>query len=225
MKQMTVFKPGFLAICSMLLLAGTAMAAAIPSRAPDFGLAGPARLDKPTSSIASAAMNVATMALMTPLYASRSAETHYHLKMYHLHSHESIDVTYRVGNRYVPSALAMLDEFLRDDRNGDVMVFDPHEFDVLHALMQKLHRPNGVIDIVCGYRSQETNEYLHDTTRGVAEHSQHMEGKAIDIRVPGVSTRRLDRAALSLEDGGVGYYPRSHFVHVDVGPVRRWTLR
>jgi uncharacterized protein YcbK (DUF882 family) len=145
--------------------------------------------------------------------------------MYHLHSHESIDVTYRVGNRYVPSALAMLDEFLRDDRNGDVTVFDPHEFDVLHALMQKLRRPNGVIDIVCGYRSPETNEFLHGTTRGVAEHSQHMEGKAIDIRVPGVSTRRLDRAALSLGDGGVGYYPHSHFVHVDVGPVRRWTLR
>ena len=222
---MAIFKPGFLVLCSAFLLAGTAMADAPPSRAADTGLAIPMHPDKSSSSMSSAAMGVAAMALLTPLYASSNSEKHYHLKMYHLHSHESIDVTYRVGNRYVPSALAMLDEFLRDDRNGDVTVYDPHEFDVLHALMQKLHRPNGVIDIVCGYRSPETNEFLHDTTRGVAEHSQHMEGKAIDIRVPGVSTRRLDRAALSLGDGGVGYYPHSHFVHVDVGPVRRWTLR
>jgi uncharacterized protein YcbK (DUF882 family) len=177
------------------------------------------------SAVGRPSLSVPAMATMTPLYTSARPEKQYHLRMYHLHSHESIDVTYRVGNRYVPSALAMLDNFLRDDRNGDVAVFDPHEFDVLHALMEKLHRPHGVIDIVCGYRSPETNEFLHDTTRGVAEHSQHMQGKAIDIRVPGVSTRRLDRAALSLRDGGVGYYPHSHFVHVDVGPVRRWTLR
>jgi uncharacterized protein YcbK (DUF882 family) len=154
----------------------------------------------------------------------RNPHQQYHLRMYHLHTGESIDVTYRVGNHYVPSALNMLDHFLRDHRNGDVASYDPHEFDVLHALMQRLHRPNGVIDIVCGYRSPESNEYLRDTSVGVAEHSQHMLAKAIDIRVPGVSTRRLDRTALALADGGVGYYPHSQFVHVDVGPVRRWTL-
>jgi uncharacterized protein YcbK (DUF882 family) len=162
--------------------------------------------------------------LPTPLSPTRNLRQQYHLRMYHLHTGESIDVTYRVGNRYVPSALAMLDHFLRDHRNGDVANYDPHEFDVLHAVMLKLRRPNGVIDIVCGYRSPASNEYLRETTAGVAEHSQHLLAKAIDIRVPGVSTRRLDHAALSLGDGGVGYYPHSKFVHVDVGPVRQWTL-
>jgi uncharacterized protein YcbK (DUF882 family) len=209
-------KYGCFTLCSALLLAGTALAAASPA-------SYPADAELPVTGAPS--MAVAAMSMMIPLYRSPRPGKLYHLRMHNLHSDESIDVTYRVGNRYVPSALAMLDTFLRDDRNGDVTVYDPHEFDVLHALMQKLHRPNGVIDIVCGYRSPETNEFLHDTTRGVAEHSQHMEGKAIDIRVPGVSTHRLDRAALSLHDGGVGYYPHSRFVHVDVGPVRRWTLR
>lgn len=166
-----------------------------------------------------------TMAEMTPLDLVSNPHEQFHLRMFHLHTGESIDVTYRVGNHYVPSALAMLDHFLRDHRTGQVANYDPHEFDVLNQLMRKLRRPNGVIDIVCGYRSPWSNNYLRETTRGVAEHSQHMEAKAIDIRVPGVSTRRVDRTALALADGGVGYYPHSQFVHVDVGPVRRWTLR
>ncbi len=211
----------FFALGSALLLAVTALAAPSPASNP----ADPTPADSNLRLTGASSMAVAAMAMMTPLYRSPAPRRLYHLRMHNLHSDESIDVTYRVGNRYVPSALAMLDAFLRDDRNGDVTVFDPHEFDVLHALMQKLHRPNGVINIVCGYRSPETNQYLRDTTRGVAEHSQHMEGKAIDIRIPGVSTHRLDRAALALRDGGVGYYPHSRFVHVDVGPVRRWTLR
>jgi uncharacterized protein YcbK (DUF882 family) len=83
-----------------------------------------------------------------------------------------------------------------------------------------------VIDIVCGYRTPETNESLRRGTAesGVAEHSQHMLAKAIDIRVPGVSTARLRDTALSLQAGGVGYYPVSRFVHVDVGPVRTWSF-
>ncbi len=158
-----------------------------------------------------------------PLDTARSPRQQYHLRMHHLHTGESVDVTYRVGNHYVPSAIAMLNHFLRDHRTGDTADYDPHEFDVLHAIMAKLHRPNGVIDIICGYRTPWSNNLLRETSDGVAEHSQHMLSKAIDIRVPGVSTRRLDRIALSLGDGGVGYYPRSRFVHVDVGPVRKWT--
>ena len=130
-----------------------------------------------------------------------------------------------LGNRYVPSALAMLNHFLRDHRTGGETSYDPHEFDLLHALMQKLHKPNGLIEIICGYRTPWSNNYLREHGRGVAENSQHTLGKAIDIHVPGVSTRRLDLAALSLGLGGVGYYPHSRFVHVDVGPVRHWTLK
>ena len=163
-------------------------------------------------------------ALPDPLYETGNLEKKYTLKMHHLHTGESLDVTYRVGNRYVPSAIAMLNHFLRDHRTGETASYNPHEFDVLYALMNKLGRPNGTIDIVCGYRSPWSNNYLREHTKGVAEHSQHMLSKAIDIRVPGVSTRKLDRTALSLRDGGVGYYPHSQFVHVDVGPVRQWTL-
>ena len=76
--------------------------------------------------------------------------------------------------------------------------------------------------MVCGYRSQMSNELLRRTTVGVAQHSRHMLGEAIDIRIPGISTSRLRDAALALQRGGVGYYPQSQFVHVDVGPVRHW---
>ena len=163
-------------------------------------------------------------ALPLPLNEAAGPDQQFHLRMYHLHTHESLDVTYRVGNRYVPSAIAMLNHFLRDHRTGETAHYDPHEFDLLHAIMEKLHRPDGVIDIICGYRSPSSNNYLRTHTKGVAEHSQHMLSKAIDIRVPGVGTHELDLAALSLGLGGVGYYPRSQFVHVDVGPVRQWTL-
>src|ERR1039458_10225172 len=114
----------------------------------------------------------------------------YHLRMHHLHTGEDIDVVYRVGDTYIPAALDQLNYFLRDHRTQDVSSYDPKEFDVLHAIMTRLGRPNGIIDIICGYRTPESNNFLHtlgpDT--GVAEHSQHMLAKAIDIRVPGVST-------------------------------------
>jgi uncharacterized protein YcbK (DUF882 family) len=97
---------------------------------------------------------------------------------------------------------------------------------VLHAMMSRLGRLNSVIDVVCGYRTPETNAALRQNSpqTGVAEHSQHMEGHAIDLRVPGVSTAQVRNAALSLHAGGVGYYPVSQFVHVDVGPVREWAF-
>jgi uncharacterized protein YcbK (DUF882 family) len=156
-----------------------------------------------------------------------SAPQQYRLRMVHLHTGEHIDVVYRIGNEYVPRALDRLNHFLRDRRTGDVSDYDPREFDTLHALMARLGRPDGVIDIVCGYRSPWSNNYLRSLgpSTGVAEHSQHMLAKAIDIRVPGVSTIALRNAALALHAGGVGYYPVSQFVHGDVGPVRTWSFR
>ena len=150
----------------------------------------------------------------------------YELKLYHLHTGESIDVVYRIGDVYIPEAMEKLNHFLRDHRTEDQSHYDPHEFDLLHNLMARLGRPQGLIDVVCGYRTPESNEYLRNLgpETGVAKHSQHIEAKAIDIRVPGVRTRRLRDAALSLQAGGVGYYPLSQFVHVDVGPVRHWTF-
>jgi uncharacterized protein YcbK (DUF882 family) len=167
-----------------------------------------------------------------PVALTRAASTslppqEYHLRMHHLHTGEDIDVVYRIGDTYVPEALDQLNHFLRDHRTDDVSSYDPKEFDVLHAIMTRLGRPNGVIDIVCGYRTPWSNNFLRTRSAdtGVAEHSQHMLAKAIDIRVPGVSTRTLRNAALALHAGGVGFYPASQFVHVDVGPVRTWSFR
>jgi uncharacterized protein YcbK (DUF882 family) len=150
----------------------------------------------------------------------------YQLKMTNLHTGESLDIVYRIGNTYLPDALEKLNYFLRDHNTQDVSNYDPKEFDVLHAMMARLGKLNGMIDIVCGYRTPETNETLRQNSpqTGVAEHSQHMEGHAIDLRVPGVATAKLRDAALSLRAGGVGYYPVSQFVHVDVGPVREWVF-
>lgn len=150
----------------------------------------------------------------------------YKLRMSNLHTGETLDIVYRMGNTYIPEALEKLNYFLRDHNTQDVSNYDPKEFDVLHAMMSRLGRLDSVIDVVCGYRTPETNAALRQNSArtGVAEHSQHMEGHAIDLRVPGVSTVQLRNAALSLHAGGVGYYPVSQFVHVDVGPVREWAF-
>lgn len=150
----------------------------------------------------------------------------YMLHLHHLHTGEDLDIVYKVGDQYVPSAIVKLNYFLRDHRTNDVSHYDPKEFDVLHQVLTKLHRPNAVIDVVCGYRTPWSNNFLRtrSSVTGVAKNSQHMQAKAIDIRIPGVATKALRDAALSLHEGGVGYYPISQFVHVDVGPVRQWAF-
>lgn len=151
----------------------------------------------------------------------------YHLKLHHLHTNESIDVIYRIGGTYLPAAMDKLNYFLRDHRTEDQSHYDPTEFDLLHNLLGKLGKPNAVVDIVCGYRTPWSNNFLRtrSANTGVARNSQHTLAKAIDIRIPGTTTRKLRDMALSLQAGGVGYYPISRFVHVDVGPVRTWTFR
>lgn len=144
------------------------------------------------------------------------------LVLFHLHTNERINIVYRRGDEYLPDAVDQLDHFLRDHRTGDVTTLDPRLFDLLSDLTVAVGRAGAEVDIVCGYRTPWSNEFLRRTTAGVAKHSQHMRGEAIDIRIPGVSTARLRDAALRLHRGGVGYYPQSQFVHVDLGPVRRW---
>ena len=148
----------------------------------------------------------------------------YELKLAHSHTGEVVDVVYRIGDTYIPEALDELNSFLRDSHNQEVSQYDPRTFDLLHTMLAKLGKSNGVIDILSGYRSQETNDMLRESgTTNAAEHSQHIVAKAIDLRVQGVPAPLLRDAAKSLEAGGVGYYPKSQFVHVDVGPVREWT--
>lgn len=145
-----------------------------------------------------------------------------HLRMYHTHTGERIDIVYRRGETYVPEALSRLNHFLRDHRTGEVHRYDPRVFDVLTDLLAAMGRPNAELQIICGYRTPWSNQFLRTHTSGVAEHSLHMQAEAIDIRLPGVSTLTLRNAALKLARGGVGYYPKSGFIHVDVGRVRRW---
>jgi uncharacterized protein YcbK (DUF882 family) len=174
--------------------------------------------------VASPASAPAPPASVTTLAATPAHDTNevHRLRLFHTHTSESIDIVYREGDQYVPEAIAQLDYFLRDHRTGDVHHFDPRLFDLLSDLTAELGRPDTEINVVCGYRTPWSNAYLRRRSRRVAKHSLHMEAEAIDIRVPGFSTKELRNAALSLNRGGVGYYRRSQFVHVDVGPVRRW---
>jgi uncharacterized protein YcbK (DUF882 family) len=197
------------------------------------GLIAPAHAANTRSHAAAKPVVVNTKGLLTPgttLAAGAKVPVKgrkYSLNLYHLHTGESLNVVYRIGNTYLPAAMAKLNHFLRDHRTDGQSHYDPKEFDLLHNLMARLHKPNAEIDIVCGYRSPESNEFLRQgdsEATGVAKNSQHVQAKAIDIRVPGVQTRRLRDAALSLGAGGVGYYPNSQFVHVDVGPVRQWAF-
>lgn len=154
--------------------------------------------------------------------SSPHAEPVYRLRLFHTHTNEHLDIVYRRGDHYVPSALRRLDFFLRDHRTGTVRHFDPRLFDLLSTLDAKVGQPEREIDVVCGYRTPRSNNFLRKRSRAVARHSLHMQAEAIDIRIPGVDTAELRDAALSLQLGGVGYYAREQFVHVDVGRVRRW---
>ena len=155
---------------------------------------------------------------------TRQPPREYRLRLYHTHTNERLEIVYRRGDRYLPTALAQLDYFLRDHRTGDVHHFDPRLFDLLYDLTNSVQDTDGEIDVICGYRTPWSNEFLRTRSphSGVAQHSLHMQAEAIDIRLPGIPTSDLRDAALRLQRGGVGYYSASNFLHVDVGRVRRW---
>jgi uncharacterized protein YcbK (DUF882 family) len=163
----------------------------------------------------------ALFSFTAPIPAETPAEDG-HLRLYHTHTGQHLDVIYRRGSAYLAEALSKLDVFLRDHRTGDVHHYDPRVFDLLSALTVATDRPDAEIHVICGYRTPWSNEFLRTHTSGVAKNSLHMEAEAIDIRVPGVKTSHLRDIALSLGRGGVGYYASSDFIHVDVGRVRRW---
>ncbi len=150
------------------------------------------------------------------------SDTPYQLHLLHIHTGERLNIAYRNGDGYDPASLARLSSYLRDHRTGDLREYDPRVFELLYDLTTALGNPNLEIEVVCGYRTPWSNEFLRTHGHGVARHSLHMQAMAIDIRVPGVPTSRLRDAALALHRGGVGYYAASDFVHVDVGRVRHW---
>jgi uncharacterized protein YcbK (DUF882 family) len=140
----------------------------------------------------------------------------------HTHTGERLEIVYAMGGEYLPQALATLNRFLRDHYTGEVGTIDPHLFDLLHGVQRELGAGQA-FQVISGYRCPATNATLKATRGGgVASHSLHMDGKAIDVRLPGIALGDLRDAALSLRGGGVGYYQREQFVHVDTGRVRRW---
>ncbi len=141
--------------------------------------------------------------------------------LYNSHTGESLSAIYWVQGRYLPEALSAVDRVLRDHRTDEIKPIDPQVLDLLYAINEELecHHP---FFIISAYRSPTTNAYLRFKSRRVAEHSLHMDGKAVDLRLPGWASHTLRQVAVDLHMGGVGYYPRSDFVHVDVGPVRYW---
>ena len=143
------------------------------------------------------------------------------LSLFNIHTGESAAVAYCRSGRIIPPSLETINHVLRDYRTGEVKEIDVRLLDLLNALSRKTAagRP---FHVISGYRSPRTNAYLRANGRGVAEHSLHLLGRAVDIRMPGLRLRELYRAALSLRGGGVGFYPASDFVHVDIGPVRTW---
>jgi uncharacterized protein YcbK (DUF882 family) len=138
-----------------------------------------------------------------------------------LHTGEKLDVAYWEDGAYAPGALAAVNHVLRDFRTGETHVIEPRLLDLLTILRASLGS-SAPLEVISGYRSPQTNAMLHEFSSQVASGSLHMQGQAIDIRIAGLDTTRIRDAALALAIGGVGYYPTSDFVHVDIGRFRRW---
>jgi len=145
------------------------------------------------------------------------------ISLYHIHTEETITVTYRKDGKYVPDALKKLNWFLRDWRQNKEIEMDPKVIDLLWEMHTELGSKEP-IHIICGYRSEKTNNMLRRTVGGQAKRSYHIRGKAIDAAFPDIPVKQMRYSALVRERGGVGYYPTSGipFVHVDSGPVRAW---
>lgn len=156
--------------------------------------------------------------------AARPGIDERHLSFHHTHTDERLQLAYYDGRAYIPLALQRINWLLRDFRTGEAQVMDPQLFDILHAL--KVGCGGETFEIISAYRSPATNDMLRKTGGGgVAKRSLHMDGRAIDIRMPGVSTAHVRDVAIELGMGGVGYYPESDFVHIDTGTVRSWGSR
>ncbi|MBK5073807.1 YcbK family protein [Budviciaceae bacterium CWB-B4] len=151
---------------------------------------------------------------------SKSALRTRTLLVKNINTNETIKSTYFNGKSYDKTELSRLNHIFRDRRNDQITTIDPQLYDKLHYLQKQFG--NKQIELICGYRSVDSNNSMRSQKRGVAKHSYHTLGQAADIRIDGVSLKSLRDAALQMKSGGVGYYPSSNFVHVDTGPVRDW---
>ncbi len=182
--------------------------------------------DKPSSIgrrglLKTAGATAVASALCGPAVASLVVPETRTLSLVHLHTGERLDATYWAEGAYVAEELAAIDVVLRDFRSGEVKPIDRRLLDLLHQVRHAM-RSTAPFEVFSGYRSPETNAALRRTSPGVAKNSYHMRGMAIDVRLPGRGLAQLRHAALRRRAGGVGYYSGSKFIHLDVGPPRRW---
>lgn len=169
-----------------------------------------------TSAVLASALSVPAMAR-----AATAAPYERVLRLYNTHTGESIKSVFWAEGNFIPDALVDINKLLRDHRSNAVAAMDPQ----LLLLLDRVSATFGateVLHVISGYRSPESNAKLAMASGGVAKHSMHLEGKAIDIRMPGRDLAALHKAALRAQGGGVGYYPSSQFVHLDTGRVRSW---
>jgi uncharacterized protein YcbK (DUF882 family) len=143
------------------------------------------------------------------------------LSLFNPHTKERFEGIYWCDGDYVPNALNNINHIMRDIRTNEVKLIDPHLLDLIFSISIKL-KPKAPFRVISGYRSPKTNTLLRKRGNGAAKKSYHIKGQAVDIRLPGHRTSVLRKAAYELKKGGVGYYPKRRFVHIDVGPVRYW---
>ena len=168
-----------------------------------------------------ALMIPAALSMVKPSLSFASVSESRTLSFRHLHTNEKLTIEYYADNQYQPEALKKINYLLRDFRSKEVYPIDPKLLDLLYSVKQATGS-NGVYEVISGYRSPKTNKMLRGKSKGVAKRSLHMQGKAIDVRLTDVNTYSVKRAALALKEGGVGYYKRSNFVHLDTGRFRTW---
>jgi uncharacterized protein YcbK (DUF882 family) len=159
--------------------------------------------------------------ILIPLASPAIALSERSLSFYNTHTGEKLTVIYRRHGNYIPESLEKINTILRDHRSGDIHPIDPKLMDYLYDLQTKVGN-HGDVHIISGYRSPETNRKLRRNSKGVAQGSLHMQGKALDFRLPGTDTARLHDAARKMKRGGVGYYKKSGFIQIDTGRVRNW---
>lgn len=143
------------------------------------------------------------------------------LSLYNRHTNEQVKATYWGDGHYLDDGMKELAYLLRDHRQDEATIMDKSLYDLLFNLQSHLQNDK-TIHVISGYRSSKTNAMLAARSNGVARKSYHMKGMAMDIVIPGVELKQLHKAAISLRSGGVGYYPKSGFIHVDTGRIRTW---
>lgn len=143
------------------------------------------------------------------------------IRLFSAHTGEKFTGTYWQNGRYLPDAFAGIKSVMRDHRSGEQFPIDPRLMDILYVLQNKVDNFDA-FKVFSGYRAPKSNAWLRSHGEGVAKNSLHMTGQAIDIALPGTKLPQLHKAALNIHSGGVGYYPKTGFVHVDTGRVRTW---